>query len=127
MYIYTYIIYTPNLGLGTILFDWKRKQGRFRGSSEGAKRRSKGALSKEKKVVGEQWESSEGVEGAAREQRFRFFTSEEARCNGSLIWLPPSRLQLLTLFVNSSSVFFISKQRLQLSNIIAEKGVKNAQ
>ena len=36
MYIYVYIIYTPNLGLGITRFDQEREQGRFRGSNEGA-------------------------------------------------------------------------------------------
>ncbi len=34
--IYIYIIYTPNLGLGTAVFVRERKQDRFRGSTEGA-------------------------------------------------------------------------------------------
>ena len=34
---YIYIIYTPNLGLGITVFDQEREQGRFRGSSEGAR------------------------------------------------------------------------------------------
>ena len=34
---YTYIIYTPNLGLGIAVFDREREQGRFRGSSEEAR------------------------------------------------------------------------------------------
>ena len=41
--IYIYIIYTPNFGFKIILFDRKREQGRFRGSSEGARGRSEGA------------------------------------------------------------------------------------
>ncbi len=44
MDIYIYIIYTPNLGLGITFLDREREQGRFRGSSEGARGRSKGAL-----------------------------------------------------------------------------------
>ncbi len=41
--IYIYIIYTPNLGLRITVFDREREQGRFRGSSEGAKGSSEGA------------------------------------------------------------------------------------
>ncbi len=41
--IYIYIIYTPNLGLGIAVFDGEREQGRFRGSSEGARGSSEGA------------------------------------------------------------------------------------
>ena len=43
LYIYIYIIYTPNLGSEITLFDREREQGRFRGSSEGARGRSEGA------------------------------------------------------------------------------------
>lgn len=35
--IYIYTIYTLNLGLGISNFDQAREQGRFRGSTEGAK------------------------------------------------------------------------------------------
>ena len=38
IYVYIYIIYTPNLGLGITHFVRKREQGRFKGSSEGALR-----------------------------------------------------------------------------------------
>ena len=44
------LFFTPNLGLGIAIFDWKREQGRFRGSIEGASRehrRSKGRAVKE--------------------------------------------------------------------------------
>ena len=43
MRIYIYIIYTSNLGLMIAVFDLGREQGRFRGSSEGARRSTKGA------------------------------------------------------------------------------------
>ena len=42
--IYIYIIYTPNLGLRVAVFIREREQGRFRGSTKEARRRSKGAL-----------------------------------------------------------------------------------
>ncbi len=42
--IYIYIIYTPNLGFEIAVLDQKRKQGRYRGSSEGAVREQGGAL-----------------------------------------------------------------------------------
>ena len=41
--IYISIIYTPNLGFGITLFDREREQGRFRGSSEGARGSNEGA------------------------------------------------------------------------------------
>ncbi len=41
--VYTYIIYTPNLGLGIAVFDQEREQSRFRGSIEGAGGSSEGA------------------------------------------------------------------------------------
>ena len=37
VYIYIYIIYTPNLGSGIAVFVQEREQGRFKGSSEGAR------------------------------------------------------------------------------------------
>jgi len=40
VYIYIYIIYTPNLGLGVALFDREKEQGSFRGSREGARGRT---------------------------------------------------------------------------------------
>ena len=44
MYIYIYYIYTPNLGSGIALPGREREQGRFRGSSEGARGSIKGAM-----------------------------------------------------------------------------------
>ena len=52
-----YIIYTPNLGLAITVFDREREQGRFRGSSEGARGSNEGAGG-----------STEEHGGAAREQ-----------------------------------------------------------
>ncbi len=43
IYIYICIIYTPNLGLQIAVSVREREQGRFRGSTEGARRRSEGA------------------------------------------------------------------------------------
>ena len=43
IYIYIYIIYTPKLGLEITVSVREREQGRFRGSTEGARGRSKGA------------------------------------------------------------------------------------
>lgn len=40
---YIYIIYTPNLGFDIAVLGLEREQGRFKGSSGGAKGRSKGA------------------------------------------------------------------------------------
>ena len=44
IYIYIYIIYTPNLGFVITVPGREREQGRFKGSTEGVRRRSKGAL-----------------------------------------------------------------------------------
>ena len=41
--VYTYIIYTPNLGLEIAVPGREREQGRFRGSSEGARESNGGA------------------------------------------------------------------------------------
>ncbi len=41
--IYIYTIYTLNLGFGITVFDEEREQGRFRGSSEGARGSNEGA------------------------------------------------------------------------------------
>jgi len=41
--IYIYIIYTPNLGLEIAVPGREREQGRFRGSSEGARGSTEGA------------------------------------------------------------------------------------
>ena len=57
---YIYIIYTPNLGSRIALSGRKREQGRFRGSTEGAKGRSEGAMS-------EHEGASREHEGASRE------------------------------------------------------------
>ena len=40
---YICIIYTPNLGLGIAILGQEREQGRFRGSSEGARGSNEGA------------------------------------------------------------------------------------
>lgn len=41
--VYIYIIYTLNLGFEIAILGLEREQGRFRGSTEGAKGRSGGA------------------------------------------------------------------------------------
>ena len=80
-YPYIYIIYTPNLGLEITLPGREREQGRFRGSSEGARGRSKGA--------------SKEHEGALREHRGSR-GSAVGQCRdtaaGSLNWLSSIRL-----------------------------------
>ena len=43
IYIYIYIIYTPNLGLRIAIPGREREQGRFKGSTEGALREHRGA------------------------------------------------------------------------------------
>ena len=50
-YIYIYTIYTPNLGLEIAVPGQERERGCFKGSSEGAQRRSKGAL-REREGIG---------------------------------------------------------------------------
>ena len=57
------IIHTPNLGLGVTIPGWEKEQSRFRGSIEGAKRRSKRAAREHEGVQ----VSSEGARGAQRE------------------------------------------------------------
>ena len=68
IYIYIYIIYTPNLGSEITLFDREREQGRFRESSEGARGRSKGAPGEQRGSTGEQRGSTGEHGGAASEQ-----------------------------------------------------------
>ncbi len=57
---YIYIIYTPNLGFEIAVSVREREQGRFRGSNEGARGRSKGA-------PGEHGGARGSIEGALRE------------------------------------------------------------
>ena len=52
-----YIIYTPNLGLEITVPGWKREQGRFRESSEGARGSNERVEGSTKRVRG----STEGV------------------------------------------------------------------
>jgi hypothetical protein len=56
--VYIYIIYTPNLGFEITVLGREREHGRFRGSSEGARGRSKGAPR----------EPGGALKGAAKEQ-----------------------------------------------------------
>ena len=55
--IYIYIIYTPNLGLEIAVPGREKEQGRFRGSSEGAKGSNEGAKGSTKGARG----STEGA------------------------------------------------------------------
>ena len=59
--IYIFIIYTPNLGLRSAVPGWERKQGHFRGSSEGVRGRSEG--------VGASTREARGSTGAHHEKR----------------------------------------------------------
>ena len=59
-YVYIYIIYTPNLGLRITIPGLEREQGRFRGSTKGAKGRSGGARGS----TGEHRRSTRGSNGA---------------------------------------------------------------
>ena len=67
--IYIYIIYTPNLGSRIALSGRKREQGRFRGSTEGAKGRSEGAMSEQRGASSEHEGAPGEHEGAPGEHR----------------------------------------------------------
>ena len=54
-----YIVYIPNLGSRIALPGREREQSRFRGSIEGAKGRSEGALEEQKGAEGKHGESIE--------------------------------------------------------------------
>ena len=69
LYVYIYIIYTPNLGLEIAVFDQEREQGRFRGSIEGA--------------TGEQEGARGSSEGARREQEGALWGSAGAQQVGA--------------------------------------------
>ena len=56
---YIYIIYTPNLGLKIAVLGREREQGRFKGSTEGARGSIEGARGSNKGAG----ESSEGAGG----------------------------------------------------------------
>ena len=92
------MLYTPNLELGITVPGWEREQGRFCGSREGARGRSKGAQREHEGASREYKGASREHWGAASEERK---AQQERRGSGSsesLIWLPPIRLQLLLLF-----------------------------
>ncbi len=57
-----YIIYTPNLRLRVAVFIQEREQGRFRGSSEGARESSEGALREHQGST----EGARGIYGAVQ-------------------------------------------------------------
>ena len=79
-----YMLYTPRtLGLGIAVLDQGRERGRFRGSTEGARRRSKGA--------------SREQGGALSEQRGSTMGQCRVVVGGSLKWLLRSRLELPSL------------------------------
>ncbi len=84
IYIYIYI-YTPSLGSEITLFDREREQGRFRGSSEGARGSIEGARGSIEGARG-----STGEHALGRSKRARVLAPQE-----SLVWLhPTTRLQL---------------------------------
>ena len=68
--IYIYIIYTPNLGFEITIPGREREQGRFRGSSEGARGSTEGAKG-----------STEGARGSTVGQC-------RGAADGSLKWIP---------------------------------------
>ena len=72
IYIYIYIIYTPNLGFGIALFDQEREQGRFRGSNEGARGRSKGAPREHRGVSSEHGGAGTGAQHREPELEFSY-------------------------------------------------------
>ena len=100
VYIYIYIIYTPNLGLEIACFVREKEQGRFRGSTEGARREQRGAARKQRGSRREQQGSRGSIEGAKREQgeqRGGIMGQYRGAVGGSLKWLLPSRLELPSL------------------------------
>ena len=60
--IYICIVYTPNLGLAVVIFDWEREQDRFRGSTERARRSIKRVEGSIEGIGGR----TEGSRGATR-------------------------------------------------------------
>ena len=102
------IIYTPSLGLRITLFDREREHGRFKGSIEGAKRRSKEAPGEHRE--GEHRDASKASNSAAGAVQCTLphYTAKTVQCapaallealnarkkhrgggeNGSLTWLP---------------------------------------
>ena len=70
---YIYIIYTPNLGLGITVFDQEREQGRFRGSSEGARGSIEGALREQEGAL---WAQQVVTKLPKLYQWFRFYALE---------------------------------------------------
>ncbi len=79
--LYIYHIYTPNLGFGITVFDQEREQGRFRGSSEGARGSNEGAGG-----------SSEGAGGSSEGARGSTMGQCRGAAGGSLNWLYGTRL-----------------------------------
>ena len=66
--VYIYIIYTPNLELGIAVSVREREQGHFRGSSEGARARSRGARGSTGGALGR---SKQARRAQQREEIFR--------------------------------------------------------
>ena len=62
-----YIIYTPNLRLKVTVLGREREQGRFKGSTEGARGRSEGAPREHGGAPREHWGAAREHWGAARE------------------------------------------------------------
>jgi hypothetical protein len=92
---YIYIIYTPNLGLVIALFVHGREQGRFRGSSEGARGSSKGARGSSEGARGSvegARESSKGAGGSSKGARVLAPRTRRGAAQRSLNWLPGTRL-----------------------------------
>ena len=89
---YIYIIYTPNLGLEIACFVREKEQGRFGGSTEGARTEQRGAASN--KGAGR---SIEGAKREQREQQGGIMGQYRGAVGGSLKLLLPSRLELPSL------------------------------
>jgi len=99
---YISIIYTPNLGLEIAVSVREREQGRFRGSSEGARGSIEGARGSSEGARGSIEGAGGSTEGAAREhERARGSTMGQCRgaASGSLKWLSSSWLELPLLLV----------------------------
>ena len=75
--IYIYIIYTPNLGSRIAVPGREREQGRFRGSSEGARGSNEGAGG-----------SIEGARGSTEGARGSTVGQCRGAAGGSLKWVP---------------------------------------
>jgi len=82
--------------LGIAVFDREREQGRFRGSSEGARESSEGARGSSEGARG----SSEGARGSSEGALREHYGAVQGRSRWEPELAALSRLQLPTLFLN---------------------------